>query len=198
AALEMTRGQANQTINKGHLKLSFDDYLKRIRQKTALLIGKSCLLGAKASGAGAEEQSRMEKYGVNLGISFQITDDVKDLIGSREELGKDPGNDLKEGTLTLPIMVALEKTSRDDFFRTVLKKENPGKEEIRRGIEVVKSSGAVKESLNYSRKFAEEANSALPDHSEGLKAVTALRVAARYFGGEEINGKSYIGQEQPV
>ena len=198
AALEMTRGQADQTINKDHFEISFKNYLKRIRQKTALLMGKSCLLGAKASGAGKEEQRRMEKYGLNLGLSFQITDDLKDLIGTKEELGKEPGNDLKEGTITLPIMIALKESPRSEFLRDLLRKEDPESGEIEQGIQIVKGSGAIEESIKYSRKFADKAKSALPVSMEDRKAEKSLRVAARYFGGEEVNGKSYLGRGLPV
>jgi len=198
AALEMTRGQADQTINKDHFEISFKNYLKRIRQKTALLMGKSCLLGAKASGAGKEEQRRMEKYGLNLGLSFQITDDLKDLIGTKEELGKEPGNDLKEGTITLPIMIALKESPRSEFLRDLLRKEDPESGEIEQGIQIVKGSGAIEESIKCSRKFADKAKSALPVSMEDRKAEKSLRVAARYFGGEEVNGKSYLGRGLPV
>lgn len=198
AALEMTRGQANQTINSDHYNLSFEQYVKRIRQKTALLIGKSCLLGAKASGAKEEDQKKMENFGLNLGIAFQISDDLKDLIGSKEELGKEPGNDLKEGTITLPIMIALEKSPRSEILRSLLKKEEPGRDEIERGIEIVKGSVAIEESLNYSRKFADKAREALPVTLQNPEAENSLRIAARFFGGEEVRGMTYLGRGLPV
>lgn len=194
AALEMTRGQADQTINKDHYELSFEEYIKRIRQKTGLLMGKSCLLGAKASGASKEDQERMESYGLNLGLSFQVTDDLKDLVGSKEELGKEPGNDLKEGTLTLPIMIALKESSRSEVIKDLLRKNDPEKDEIETGIEIIKRSGAIEESLRYSREYAEKAEESLPVALENSEAETALKIAARFFGGEEIKGRTYLGR----
>ncbi len=194
AALEMTRGQADQTINKDHYELSFEEYIKRIRQKTGLLMGKSCLLGAKACGASKEDQEGLESYGLNLGLSFQITDDLKDLIGSKEELGKEPGNDLKEGTLTLPMMIALEESSRSDVIKDLLRKDDPERDEIEKGIEIIKRSGAMEESLRYSREYAEKAKQSLPVTLEDSEAGTALRIAARFFGGEEIRGRTYLGR----
>lgn len=194
AALEMTRGQANQTINGDDYRLSFEEYIKRIRQKTGLLMGKSCLLGAKATGARKEDQKKMENYGLNLGLSFQIADDLKDLVGSKEELGKEPGNDLKEGTLTLPIMIALKESPRSEALRNLLKKEEPQREEIEKGIEIVKSSGAIEESLEYSKRFGDKARKALPVALRKPDAENALRVAARFFGGEEVKGKTYLGR----
>ncbi len=198
AALEMTRGQASQTVSRNDYELSVKDYLKRIRQKTAFLMGKSCLLGAKASGAEKRDQDRLEKYGLNLGLSFQITDDLKDLIGTREELGKEPGNDIREGTLTLPIMIALENSPRSGFVEDLLEKEDPDKREIREGIDIIRDSGAIAESIELSRKFAKKANSALPTSVEDSDARKSLAFIARYFSGEEVLGESYLGQGLPV
>ncbi len=194
ATLEMTRGQANQTVNRKDYEISVSDYLKRIRQKTAFLMGKSCLLGAKASGAERGDQDRMEKYGLNLGLSFQITDDLKDLIGTREDLGKEPGNDLREGTLTLPIMIALDASSRSGFLKELLSREDPPKKEIKEGIEIIRDSGAIEESVELSRKFADKAGSALPATAENPAAKKSLAFVARYFSGEEVLGESYLGQ----
>jgi heptaprenyl diphosphate synthase len=140
----------------------------------------------------------MERYGLNLGLSFQITDDLKDLIGTKEELGKEPGNDLKEGTLTLPIMIALENSPRSDVLRNLLRKEEPNSEEIREGVQIVKGSGAIEESLKYSKKFADKAESSLPVTAEDTGARYSLEVAARFFGGEEVKGRSYLGRGLPV
>jgi len=194
AALEMTRGQADQTVNQKSYGLSFKEYLKIIRRKTAFLMGKSCLLGAKASGAGKREQDRMEKFGLNLGLSFQISDDLRDLIGRKEELGKDPGNDLREGTITLPTMLALEESSREDFLRELLEKESPTRSEIEEGINVIRSSGAVEETINYSRRFASKAISSLPPPDGSEVARSALESITRYVSGKEVKGKTYLGE----
>jgi heptaprenyl diphosphate synthase len=198
AALEMTRGQADQTVNQKSYGLSFKEYLKIIRRKTAFLMGKSCLLGAKASGAGKKDQNRMEKFGLNLGLSFQISDDLRDLIGRKTELGKDPGNDLKEGTMTLPMMLAFEESPRQDFLRELLEKEKPTRNEIEEGIEIIKSSGAVEKTLNYSRRFANKAISSLPNpngsHNDSQVARDSLESITRYVSGREVEGKSYLGE----
>ncbi|MFP4135775.1 MAG: polyprenyl synthetase family protein [Candidatus Acetothermia bacterium] len=193
AALGMTRGQASQTVYRRKTTLSFMDYLRVIRHKTALLMGKSCLLGAKASGADEGERARMEKFGLNLGLAFQIADDLKDLIGRRDELGKEPGNDLKEGTLTLPTMIALEEGNRGSFLRKLLRKEDPSEEEIREGIRIIKSSAAVDRTVDYSRLFADKAIESLP---EGIACESreALESITRYVSGGEVKGESYLGE----
>lgn len=194
AALEMTRGQADQTINQKIHGLSFKDYLKIIRRKTAFLMGKSCLLGAKASGAGKRDQNRMEKFGLNLGLSFQISDDLRDLIGRKAELGKEPGNDLKEGTITLPTMIAFEESNREDFLQDLLEKETPTRSEIEEGIKIIKSSGAVEKTLDYSKRFANKAVASLPDPESSKVARTALESITRYVSGQEVKGENYLGE----
>lgn len=194
AALEMTRGQADQTINQKSYGLSFKEYLKIIRRKTAFLMGKSCLLGAKASGAGKKDQDRMEKFGLNLGLSFQISDDLRDLIGRKEELGKDPGNDLKEGTITLPTMIALKESNREDFLRELLEKDNPTRSEIEEGISIIRSSGAVEETINYSKRFAGKAMSSLPPSDGSEVARNSLESITRYVSGQKVKGKTYLGE----
>lgn len=194
AALEMTRGQADQTVNRNQCGLSFKEYLKIIRRKTAFLMGKSCLLGAKASGAREQEQDRMERFGLNLGLSFQITDDLRDLIGRRDELGKEPGNDLKEGNLTLPTMVALNKSPHAEFLRKLLRKEDPTEKEIEEGIEVIKGSGAVEKTMEYSRRFADKAITSLPEKRNSEVARDALEAISLYVSGREVLGETYLGE----
>ncbi len=198
AALEMTRGQANQTVNRDQYKLSFKEYLKIIRRKTAFLMGKSCLLGAKASGAEKRGQDRMERFGLNLGLSFQITDDLRDLVGRKEELGKDPGNDLKEGTLTLPIMLALENSPHEEYLLKLLRKDDPTEKEIEKGIEVIRGSGAVEETINYSRRFADKAIASLPEGQGKEVPRTALESITRYVSGRKVMGNSYLGESVAV
>lgn len=193
AALEMTKGQADQVINKDNYDLSLKDYLERIRRKTACLMGKSCLLGAKASGASRDVQERIEKFGLNLGLSFQIMDDLKDLLDSKDEMGKEPGNDLKEGILTLPVMIAMNQTPREAYIRKLLREEKPTEVEIRKGIEIIKRSGAIDDSLRHSKRFAQKAISCLPEVVRGSPVARAsLRAITWYLSGYEVRGKSYL------
>lgn len=197
ASFEMTKGQADQIVNKDNYDLSLQGYLKRIKKKTACLMGKSCLLGAKASGAPRDIYKKMERFGLNLGLSFQIMDDIKDLLATKDELGKEPGNDLKEGTLTLPAMIAMDQSSQDIYIRKLLRREKPTEAEIREGIEIIKKSGAINTSLDHSKKFAKKAISSLPEKvSDSTVARDSLITMARYLSGYEVRGKSYLGRNR--
>jgi geranylgeranyl pyrophosphate synthase len=102
AALALARGEAMQRLQTHDPETSLDDYVTRCRLKTAKLIEAACLLGS-----GGEE--RLGAYGVNLGIAFQIADDILDCAGQTQETGKIPGTDLREGTPTMPLLLAAQQ-----------------------------------------------------------------------------------------
>jgi geranylgeranyl pyrophosphate synthase len=87
---------------------SVHTYLKVIRQKTAILMTLASQLGAIAGGGRAEDLIRLGRYGMNIGMAFQIVDDILDLVGDEEIMGKDGKRDIKSGKLTLPVLYALE------------------------------------------------------------------------------------------
>ncbi|MFD3273433.1 heptaprenyl diphosphate synthase component II [Paenibacillus dendritiformis] len=112
AMVQMCIGEMEQIRDFFNTSQSERQYLLRIRRKTALLIAISCQLGAIASGASAAIGRQLYRFGYNVGMAFQIRDDVLDLIGTEAQLGKPPGNDIRQGNLTLPVIYALEETGR--------------------------------------------------------------------------------------
>jgi geranylgeranyl pyrophosphate synthase len=101
AALDLARGEAMQRLQTHDPNTTIDAYIARCRLKTAKLIEAACLLGS-----GGEE--RLGAYGVSLGIAFQIADDILDCAGQTQETGKIPGTDLREGTPTMPLLLAAQ------------------------------------------------------------------------------------------
>ncbi|CAH8714239.1 heptaprenyl diphosphate synthase component II [Paenibacillus thiaminolyticus] len=112
AMVQMCIGEMEQIRDFFNTSQSERQYLLRIRRKTALLIAISCQLGAIASGATAAIGRQLYRFGYNVGMAFQIRDDVLDLTGTEAQLGKPPGNDIRQGNLTLPVIYALEETGR--------------------------------------------------------------------------------------
>ena len=110
AALDLARGEAMQRLQTRDPDTSLDDYVTRCRLKTAKLIEAACLLGSGG-------ETRLGAYGVNLGIAFQIADDILDCAGQTQETGKIPGTDLREGTPTMPLLLAAQQ---DDLVRRAL------------------------------------------------------------------------------
>ncbi len=100
-------GELQQVHHRGDSNLSLEQYIQIISRKTAALTGTACLLGARYAGACEETAESLQRYGIEVGIAFQITDDVLDITGSTEEMGKTLGRDLAEFKLTLPVIHAL-------------------------------------------------------------------------------------------
>lgn len=107
AALDLSQGEMDQQRAAHDLALTEDAYLARVRRKTASLFSVACRLGAMVSGAGAETQRRLASYGEDVGIAFQIFDDILDIVGAPASTGKARGTDLRGGTVTLPVILAL-------------------------------------------------------------------------------------------
>ncbi len=103
----LCEGELVQLSNRGNWDLDEATYFEIVRRKTASLVGASCELGAQLAGATAEVAQAMGGYGRDLGIAFQIQDDVLDLMGSDAEVGKSTGRDLAKGKLTLPMVKLL-------------------------------------------------------------------------------------------
>lgn len=97
-------GELQQVHHRGNYGLTQEQYIEIITRKTASLTGACCRLGAHYSGASPEVAARLEQYGLNVGIAFQITDDVLDIVGSEEQAGKTLGRDLEKRKLTLPLI----------------------------------------------------------------------------------------------
>ena len=108
AALDLSQGEIDQQRAAFDLSLSEEDYLARCRRKTAALFSVACRLGALTGGASAEAEARLAAFGENVGMAFQIFDDILDLAGAPEVTGKRRGTDLCDGTVTLPVILALQ------------------------------------------------------------------------------------------
>ena len=109
AALDLSRGEMDQQRAAFDLALTEKAYLARVRRKTASLFSVSCRLGAMVGGGGPEAQERLAAFGEAVGIAFQIFDDILDLGGAPADTGKTRGTDLRGGTVTLPLILALQQ-----------------------------------------------------------------------------------------
>jgi len=111
---DMSQGEIDQLSKKGKLDLSEEEYLKIIERKTAVLIQGACQSGAILAKASIEKQNALGQYGFHLGMAFQMADDLLDYTASAKDLGKNPGADMREGKLTLPLIHSLSNASLKD------------------------------------------------------------------------------------
>jgi len=111
---DMSQGEIDQMAKKGNLDLSEKEYNEIIERKTAVLIQGACQSGAILAKAEKKEEDALNQYGFHLGMAFQMADDLLDYTASAKELGKNPGADIREGKLTLPLIHSLANASLAD------------------------------------------------------------------------------------
>lgn len=121
AIVEVCLGELDQIRDKYDFDQSLTNYLKRIERKTALLIAIAGQLGAIAAGVPDEIHHKLYEFGYNVGMSFQIIDDILDFTSSEKELGKPAGSDLHQGNITLPVLFAMEDSELKMLISTVHK-----------------------------------------------------------------------------
>ena len=136
-------------------------YYRRIYSKTASLFAASTETGAILSGAPEPEVQTLRDYGYNLGMAFQIVDDVLDFAGNEGDLGKPIGSDLRQGVVTLPTICFLEAHPEDETASRVLSGRGKGDDEVRAAVEAIKESGAIESSTAEAKRFAARSREAL-------------------------------------
>lgn len=159
------------------------DYLLRIKRKTALLIASSCQLGAVATGASELVSRKLYDFGYYVGMAFQIGDDILDLCGTEKEIGKPPGNDLKQGNITLPVIYALQDPSLNLAIRKELKQiqETDGQTDVSKVIQLVRNSDGIERADKLAQRYITKAIASL-DHLPDIQAKRELEQIARFIG----------------
>lgn len=152
-SVKMCQGEIQQISTAFDADQGLKDYFYRIKRKTALLISASCQLGAVVSGAPDKIVRALALYGYNLGMAFQITDDILDMIADEKELGKAVGSDLRQGIVTLPVIYAMQHSPQRDTLRRIVSTKDKGQPEVLQAIDIIKASGAIDYSFNISQKY---------------------------------------------
>jgi len=168
----ISQGELRQSFDAFNLKQTREDYIQRISGKTAALFSMATETGAILSDAPEESIEILGEYGYNLGIAFQIVDDILDFTGSEEEMGKPIGSDLAQGTLTLPSMLLLEHYPEDNpvqsLFEPGLWKMGNKQEHIKQAIELIRNSSIAQECQSIASDYCARAYrnlDRLPDNS---------------------------------
>ena len=157
AVREMSQGELLQIEKSRSLDITLDTYFEIIRQKTAILIASCCAIGAKAVNCNEEEVQKMHKFGELIGMSFQIKDDLFDY--GKQKIGKPVGIDIKEKKVTLPLIHALNRSSKSErrLILNTIKNENNNKNKVNELIKLVKQKGGIEyaeEKMNFYRQTA--------------------------------------------
>jgi octaprenyl-diphosphate synthase len=174
AFMTLSSGELNQAVNAFNLEQTRQQYLQRISAKTASLVSLATESGAILSQAPEKSVEALKEYGHNLGIAFQIVDDILDFIGTEEEMGKPTGADLAQGTLTLPAMFVLERYPGDNPVTRLFHNEDRQKN-VELAIELVRNSSIPEEcyavASDYCAKACQNLD-LLPDNASRRSLIT--------------------------
>lgn len=178
SATVIAEGEVLQLATAKNLETTEDEYLTVIRSKTAALFGAACEVGPIIAGREKSIISAFRSYGANLGIAFQLVDDALDFGGTSAQLGKNVGDDLREGKVTLPILLAYRRGTQEErnFWKSAINSDDSDASSLERAIELLAKHDALSDTIaraTHYGKIARDALGPLPDdaHKEALLDV---------------------------
>jgi octaprenyl-diphosphate synthase len=186
ASRVIAEGEVLQLTRAHDLKLSQAIYLEIIGAKTAELFAAAAEAGAVSAGADPRRAEALRSYGQSLGLAFQLTDDALDYSGSSETLGKNAGDDFREGKATLPLILAIARTGarEAEFWERVIGRKEQTEADFRRARELVVGTGALDATLDLAADYADAAKQALSlfpvgEWREALDSLADFAVSRR-------------------
>jgi octaprenyl-diphosphate synthase len=171
AAAVIAEGEVLQLSVAKNMETTEDDYLSVIRAKTAALFSAACEVGPIVAGQGKAERNALRSYGTNLGLAFQLIDDVLDYGGSAEDLGKNVGDDFREGKITLPVVLAYRRGTGEerDFWRKAIEAGENDDSALERAMELITKYDCLPDTVARAEHYgsiARDALAPLPDSPE--------------------------------
>src|SRR5580693_4754648 len=177
----MVEGELLQLERIGKIAVTEADYMELIDRKTASLFSACAKLGAIVAGASEADETRLGEYAWNLGIAFQLIDDILDFTSREKILGKPVGNDLREGKVTLPLIYALETADADErkLIETVLADGNYDQVPFGKILQILNKHHGIERAQERAREFTEKARGIIAQfpaspYQKALNAVTDL------------------------
>lgn len=149
----IARGEIKQAFSSFKIKQTYEQYLERIAGKTAALFNMSTESGAVLSNAPESSVQILKNYGYNLGLAFQVVDDILDFISTEADMGKPVGADLRQGTVTLPSLKLLERYPRDNPVEKVFNQEDV-EVNLKLAIDMIRNSAIIDECYQTASDYA--------------------------------------------
>lgn len=176
----ISSGEIDQAVSAYTLDQTREQYFRRIAYKTATLFTTSTESGAALGGAPEESIQKLIDYGHNLGIAFQIVDDILDFVGSEQQLGKPVGSDLTQGTVTLPVLLLFRQRPEEKAVKYLFRNRNDS-DATRDVIDLVRSSPEIiQECYQTASDYCDRAYSSLHDLPDN-DAKRSLQELTRYI-----------------
>ncbi|MBN1392706.1 MAG: polyprenyl synthetase family protein [Sedimentisphaerales bacterium] len=170
AAGRTCEGELRQIAQRGNWQLNEAEYIDIITEKSAALFSSCCYLGGFLAGAGEKEVGLLSDFGLNLGVAFQIADDLLDLAGDQYKTGKPVGSDLDNGKVTLPV-IHLLKTANEADKKLVVKEKHAGL------VEKLRACGSIDYAQKRAQEFAERAIAAIKGFSQSESKEALIELA---------------------
>ena len=163
--VEMAKGQVIETLKQRDLATSEADYYRIIGLKTASLFAASCTIGAVLGGVAPTQRARVHAFGHHLGMAFQMADDTLDFVAPEAQLGKPVHNDLKEGKITLPIIVAMQRASAREAQVVVdyLHSDNATEVDLQQVLMLLHKYGTLQTTMARAQEHVAQAKQYLDD-----------------------------------
>jgi octaprenyl-diphosphate synthase len=163
AAAVIAEGEVMQLSAAKNTATTEDDYLAVIRSKTAALFAAACEVGPILAGGDKAAQAACRSYGMNLGIAFQLVDDALDYGGASATLGKNVGDDFREGKITLPVVLSFRRGSEEErgFWRRTLEEGHVRDGDVEMAVAIMRRHRAIEDTVERARHYGAMARDAL-------------------------------------
>jgi octaprenyl-diphosphate synthase len=163
AASVIAEGEVMQLSAAKNLETTEDEYLAVIKAKTAALFSAACEVGPIIAGTARPERAALRSYGLNLGLAFQLVDDALDYGGNARDLGKNTGDDFREGKITLPVILAYRRGTDAEraFWKSAIESGEASDEALERARSLMTKYGTINDTIQRARHFGEIASDAL-------------------------------------
>ncbi len=159
--MELSSGELRERVSAHDPSQTLDDYYQRIYNKTASLFRTAGETGATLSGAPSEQVAALSEYSRELGMAFQIVDDILDFQGDEQEIGKPVGSDLASGIMTLPAFIAVETHPNENPIIAYLEDPNGDAALLNRSVEMVRSPEVIAEAYSEASRRCDLARATL-------------------------------------
>ncbi|HZU62037.1 MAG TPA: polyprenyl synthetase family protein [Novosphingobium sp.] len=187
ASAVIAEGEVDQLTAQRVVETTEAHYLSIISAKTAALFAAACRIAAVAAGRGPAEEAALDAYGRYLGVAFQLADDAIDYASQSAEMGKDQGDDFRDGKMTLPVILAYADGDAEErrFWQDAIAGFANGDAELARAVAIINRHGAVERTLARARDYAEKAIAALAVFAPGpmraaMEEAALFAVSRRY------------------
>ena len=176
ASSVIAEGEVLQLATANDTDTTEEDYLEVIRAKTAKLFAAATEVGAVVADRPGSEQRALREFGHNIGMAFQLVDDVLDYAARQATLGKSVGNDFHEGKITMPIILAYRTADEEGrvFWRRTLEDLEQKKGDFKRAVAILERTGALTATIERAKRYGAEARQALAPFPSGVEKAAFL------------------------